>query len=242
MHCKPYHQIPICDCGEPLVPITLAEVHLTLPPPYQQLGADYQGRSPYVLRSGVLEALAQAQTQLHRAYPGWHISIFDAYRPVQVQQFMVDYTFEQILQEQGLRADSLSPEARQAILAQVYTIWASPSLDPQTPPPHSTGAALDITLLDQNGELVDMGGVIDELSPRSQPAYYQHQPSSKAQRYHQHREILHQVMVTAGFLRHPGEWWHFSWGDQLWAWQYNQINPHNPQIARYGRVVFGTSV
>ena len=25
-------------------------------------------------------------------------------------------------------------------------------------------------------------------------------------------------MRSAGFVRHPNEWWHFSHGDQLWAW------------------------
>ena len=26
-------------------------------------------------------------------------------------------------------------------------------------------------------------------------------------------------MGTAGFVQHPNEWWHFSHGDQMWAWQ-----------------------
>jgi D-alanyl-D-alanine dipeptidase len=24
-------------------------------------------------------------------------------------------------------------------------------------------------------------------------------------------------MVEEGFAGHPDEWWHFSWGDQMWA-------------------------
>jgi len=28
---------------------------------------------------------------------------------------------------------------------------------------------------------------------------------------------LHWVMTEEGFAGHPDEWWHFSWGDQLWA-------------------------
>jgi D-alanyl-D-alanine dipeptidase len=24
-------------------------------------------------------------------------------------------------------------------------------------------------------------------------------------------------MTEEGFAGHPEEWWHFSWGDQLWA-------------------------
>jgi D-alanyl-D-alanine dipeptidase len=38
------------------------------------------------------------------------------------------------------------------------------------------------------------------------------------------------VMGEAGFAQHPGEWWHFSWGDQLWAWRTQQPG------AVYGRV------
>jgi D-alanyl-D-alanine dipeptidase len=37
-------------------------------------------------------------------------------------------------------------------------------------------------------------------------------------------------MASAGFVQHPNEWWHFSWGDQLWAWR------SAATAARYGRV------
>jgi D-alanyl-D-alanine dipeptidase len=29
--------------------------------------------------------------------------------------------------------------------------------------------------------------------------------------------LLHWLMVEEGFAGHPDEWWHFSWGDQMWA-------------------------
>jgi D-alanyl-D-alanine dipeptidase len=31
------------------------------------------------------------------------------------------------------------------------------------------------------------------------------------------RRLLHWVMAEEGFAGHPDEWWHFSFGDQLWA-------------------------
>ena len=56
---------------------------------------------------------------------------------------------------------------------QVYQLWAAPSLDPKTPPTlHSTGSAIDLTLVNAQGETLDMGSDIDELSPRSIPSYY----------------------------------------------------------------------
>lgn len=239
---KPYLSVPIQDCGEPLVPIVIEGIALMEPPPYQQLGADYQGRSPFFVRTGILQALTQARDALQQQRPGWQMLIFDAYRPITVQQFMVDYTFDQILQRDGLTAEPLTNQQRDAILSQVYQIWAVPSHDPQTPPPHSTGAAIDLTLLDEQGHWVEMGGDIDELSPRSQPDYYQHvtpkneEESQKFCHYQQNRDLLNNIMQSAGFMRHPGEWWHFSRGDQFWAWQCNHGQANGPHIAYYGRV------
>ena len=31
------------------------------------------------------------------------------------------------------------------------------------------------------------------------------------------RRILYWVMAEAGFANNPTEWWHYSWGDQMWA-------------------------
>jgi D-alanyl-D-alanine dipeptidase len=32
------------------------------------------------------------------------------------------------------------------------------------------------------------------------------------------RRLLHNTMTDAGFVNLPSEWWHFDYGDQLWAW------------------------
>ncbi|MEA5533185.1 M15 family metallopeptidase [Crocosphaera sp. XPORK-15E] len=227
---KPYQIIPIQECGETLVPIPLEQFAVETPHPYQKLGAGYGGKSPYYLRKTVLDALLQGQNYLQQQHPDWKIQIFDAYRPVMVQQFMVDYTFASLLQTQGLKQENLSPQQQQSIWEQVYQIWAIPSENPDTPPPHSTGAAVDITLADETGHPLAMGGDIDELSRRSQPNYYAHSTNPIEITYHQRRELLNQIMSQAGFYRHPGEWWHFSLGDQMWAWQTQTA------IARYGKV------
>ncbi len=233
---KPYQQIPIQDCGEPLVLIPGKKFVLESPHPYEKLGAKYNQQTPYSLRQGVLEALVAAQAELQAHYPGWHIKVFDAYRPVEVQQFMVDYTFNSVVQKQGLSRDNLNSEQQQEIWEMVYQIWAIPSDNPATPPPHSTGAAVDITLVDAEGKTLDMGGEIDELSLRSHADYYAHSNSKTEQEYQTRRELLHGVMKRGRFLRHPGEWWHFSLGDQMWAWQYNQIYPNSSKVAYYGKV------
>ncbi len=233
---KPYHQIPIEECGEPLVSIPLEKFAVEMPHPYLQLGAEYGERSPYSLREGVVEALLKAQYLLNQQYPQWKLKIYDAYRPVGVQQFMVDYTFNSLLKKHNLNLSKISPQKRQDLWQQVYQLWAAPSLDLATPPPHSTGGAIDLTIADEMGNSLDLGGEIDELSERSHPDYYARHRSLAHQQYHYYRQLLNEVMIEAGFCRHPGEWWHFSLGDQMWAWQHNQINSDNLVTAKYGRI------
>lgn len=234
---KPHLQIPIADNHEPLVPIPKDVFAFVSPHLYVKLGAPYGERSPFLLRANVLERLVHAQDLLQSQQPGWHIQIFDAYRPLPVQQFMVSYSFEEQLQLQGLQASDLSSAQEQAIWEHVHQFWAEPSLDPTTPPPHSTGAAVDVTFVNSQGQPVPMGSPIDELSPRSYLNYFADRSDSQAQQYHQSRLLLRQVMESAGFCNHPKEWWHFSYGDQLWAWRVNQAHPEQtPCIACYGRV------
>lgn len=252
---KPYLQVPIQECGEPLVPIPSQQFILQQPHLYQRLGATYNGTSPFQLRRGVLDRLLQAQVNLQQRHADWHIQIFDAYRPVAVQQFMVEYTLAATAQAQGLQPERLTEVQRRGILEQVYQIWAVPNLDPAMPPPHSTGAAVDVTLVNAAGQEVFMGSPIDELSARSQPDYFaaialdptlEQQERDAAQVADQHRQLLQDVMGSANFQRHPTEWWHFSFGDQMWAWLTHldcQLTPVGvAAIARYGRVGSGSEL
>ena len=232
---KPYHQIKIEDCSEPLIAIPLDHFSVELPHPYVKLGAEYGDKSPYCLRQGVIKALLEAQFMLEKRHSGWKIRIYDAYRPVAVQQFMVNHTYNSLLKSHNLRENQLSAQKRQDLWTQVYQLWAAPSLDKKMPPPHSTGAAVDVTLVDDRGEVLDMGGKIDELHARSHPDYYISDRDGDNQQYQFNRQLLNRIMSSAGFCRHPEEWWHFSLGDQMWAWLHNQNNSVQV-IARYGRV------
>lgn len=226
---KPYQQIPIHDCGEDLVVLPETDFAFVTPHPYQKLGAPYGNSSPYWVRKSVLRALQHGQNQLQTKHAGWKIQIFDAYRPLAVQQFMVDYTFATLRQQSPDLSD-------QEIAQQVTQFWAPPSHNPETPPPHSTGAAIDVTLVNERGEPLDFGGEIDEISARSNPNFYQSHTTVSGTLYHQRRELLRKIMTDAGFRQHPQEWWHFSLGDQMWAWLNYQESPETEVIAYYGRI------
>jgi D-alanyl-D-alanine dipeptidase len=239
---KPYQQIPIQDCGEPLVALPPGEFALETPHPYIKLGAPYGDKSPFLVRQGVLTALRLAQQHLQQEHPLWRIQIVDAYRPIAVQQFMVEHSFQELVRAQGKVVEQLSTQEWDAMLAQVYQFWAMPSLDPATPPPHSTGAAVDITLVDEQACPVDMGSPVDEVSPRSFPDHFADwaerpgEEGDRAYQYHHNRLLLRQIMVTAGFRQHPNEWWHFSLGDQMWVWLGQLEQGNNQDIAQYGVV------
>ncbi len=228
---KPYQKIPILDCGEPLVEVPLIFPR-ECPHPYVALGAPYGEHSPFYLRQGVIERLTHAQKQLEQRQGSWRLKIFDAYRPIPVQQFMVQYTFEQEAQAQGVDPQTLSETEREALMTKVYQFWAAPSTDTATPPPHSTGGALDVTLVDESGQGIDMGSPIDEISDRSYPDYF----ASVDPKAHHHRQVLKQVMMDAGFKQHLNEWWHFCYGDQMWVWLSQQNKEAASLPAIYGRV------
>jgi D-alanyl-D-alanine dipeptidase len=233
---KPYHCVPIVECHEPLVPLLPSLFSLAQPHAYAQLGAPYGDRSPFFVRQGVRECLIAAQTALQQTHPDWRLQIFDAYRPIAVQQFMVEHMFHELARAQGLVLADLTSTQREALYQQVYEFWARPSSDPTMPPPHSTGGAVDVTLVDKWGNPVEMGSPIDELSLRSYPNHFAGSSDARDAQFHQHRERLNAVMALAGFKRHPNEWWHFCYGDQLWAWLMQQEHPETAWVARYGAV------
>lgn len=219
--------VPINECFEPLCTLP-AQIKRWTPHAYQKLGAVYtDGHSPFHLRKHVVEALIIAQTLLRRQQPTYQLIVFDGYRPVHVQQFMVDYTFRSFS-----GGKNLSPEESTKIMEKVLLLWSPPSVEPATPPPHSTGAAVDLTILDANLKPLNMGGNIDDLETAA-PSLYE--KNSSMQDAHTNRCLLANVMSQAGFTRLPSEWWHFSIGDQ-WAEYIHSLNdPNHVPVARYGR-------
>lgn len=232
---KFYQAIPINECGEPLAPIPGAMFVLADPHPYARYGAPYGDASPWTLRQSVLQALVTAQEKLSRERPGWKIKIVDAYRPNAVQEYMVEREFALLAKKAGLDPAHLTQADRDKLAPSVFRLWAIPSDDPATPPPHSTGSAIDCTLLDADGNEVDMGSPIDENSDRSNPDYFAAATDEKGKAAHENREYLNRLLRAEGFQRDPTEWWHFSRGDQLWAWCERHLDNHQNVNAFYGR-------
>ena len=145
---RPWSDRPIQDCLESLehLPPQLFRIE---PHPYASVGAPYgQGKDPFRLRSGVVRRLLQAQNQLRHRAPELRFAIFDAWRPISVQAFMVNYTIDQLCRERGVdRDDPRQAVDLQTVESDVGRFWAPPSRNPQTPPPHSTAALFILVML-----------------------------------------------------------------------------------------------
>jgi D-alanyl-D-alanine dipeptidase len=221
-----YQSVPIVECHDPLVRIPVGAFAFTDPHPYVALGAPYPGSSPWMLRRQVLDALLEARELLAAHRPGWQLKLFDAYRPVPVQAFMVWREFQRQAERIGQSLGAFEnftdftrrdPHMYSVLGAAVFAFWGVPSDDPRTPPPHSTGAAIDLTLQDAFGQEVDMGCPIDETTERAHPDFHIDATGAEMRTIHGCRVLLNEVMTSAGFARHANEWWHFSMGDQMAA-------------------------
>ncbi len=76
---------------------------------------------------------------------------------------------------------------------------------------HQTGAAVDITLADAAGTELWMGTGVGEFTAAT-PARAKVTDTVGGR-----RQLLTRCLTEAGFINYPGEWWHFSMGDRLWA-------------------------
>ena len=84
---------------------------------------------------------------------------------------------------------------------------------------HQTGAAIDIALCDSQGMDLDMGGKYLEFDANTKT-----KSKTIIATARRNRKLLVKVLEQVGFKNYPAEWWHFSYGDQLWAAYANKKN------------------
>jgi D-alanyl-D-alanine dipeptidase len=96
-----------------------------------------------------------------------------------------------------------------------YSNWKR-EVGKYTSPPggssHQCGAAVDVTLLDSNNNRIDMGTTLTDFGEKVNT--YSEQISAEQK---ENRKILLDAMTKVGFINYPLEWWHFSYGDRMWA-------------------------
>lgn len=161
-----------------------------------------------VARQSVIEKLQQA-ADLLPDHLG--IVVLDAWRSSEVQQAVQDEVGDII----NLKYAHLSTIEKQKILSQFVAPVRSDFISP-----HLTGGSVDITLFErESGKWLDMGAEFDEPTERSYTHFYEDQLEHPACN---NRRVLYSVMTQVGFSNLATEWWHFDYGNPLWAYHYQQ--------------------
>ena len=226
---KIWNKIPIKDNGDKLIAIPSSLKFLD-PHPYSHLGAPYKDKtSIWKLREEVVNRLVKVNDYLI-SKSSFNLLIYDSWRPLEVQEFMFKRAFLLECEKSDIDISFENIKSYPSILKKVEKFWAYPSHDTRCPPPHSTGGALDVCLSDKYGNLVEMGSMVDQMDETSNPYFYANIKNEEAIIWNSRRNLLREIMTKFGFVQHPNEWWHFSYGDQLWAWKNKKAN------AFYGKI------
>lgn len=133
------------------------------------------------------KALLKGQKRLKELHPGYSLIIYDAARPMSVQQKMWDVvkgTPKNIYVSNPARGGGL----------------------------HNYGLAVDVSIADEKGNPLPMGTKVDHLGKEAhidiEAAMVQQGVITAQER--KNRLLLRQVMTYAGYKPLRTEWWHFN--------------------------------
>lgn len=190
-------RVPIIECGEPLVE-------------YLQLSNRIRvgdGRWVYkreaLLRESVATMLAKAADSLPSGYT---LAVVEGWRPPHIQRRMYLAAWN--------RWKERRPDWSEAALRRLVNRFTAPP-NPKVPPPHTTGGAVDVWLGDEDGKM------LDHISPFSvgDSRAYPTNAKGLTEQARLHRRILVDALLPTGITNYPSEYWHWSYGDQGWAYR-----------------------
>lgn len=211
--------IPIYEIGEPLVPLNLYPERIICHPEYfiQQIP---KAMPVLYIREGVYKKLIEAAKNLPKNYK---FVVYDAYRPVEVQKSLFEtYKAKLAQQNPSMNEDQL--------IALTLNFVSLPSIDPEKPSAHNTGGSIDLTIADNEGNLLDMGTYFDDMGDIVITDYYEQKMkkgeeiNGKEKKIIENRRLLYNIMIEQGFTNFVNEWWHYDYGNQLWAYNGDHKN------------------
>lgn len=201
---------------DPLVSIVLSKRLIVEPiwekpidelegPLYKEYIATNPNYDAVYARSELAKRLVVAANSLPTRYT---MILRAAHRPIEVQIKLLNMLRDQYA------SDNPNVSAEEA-LAYARTFVSDPEVKL---PPHCCGAAVDVDMLDnETAQLVDFGC---PMNTDGEISYLHSDLVNEVQRAN--RMMLLEAMLAAGFASFPYEWWHFSYGDQMWAHFYEQ--------------------
>lgn len=211
--------IKIVENNEPLVPLNFYPEKIICHPEY--FIQEIKNAMPVLyIREGVYKRLVAAAKNLPK---GYKFVVYDAYRPVEVQRSLFESYKAKLAKE--------NPNLKDDELTNLTLNFVSlPSMDPAKPSPHNTGGSIDLTIVDDEGNLLDMGSYFDDMDDIVITRYFEQKLENgekltdKEKKIIENRRLLYNIMIEQGFTNFVNEWWHYDYGNQLWAYNGNHEN------------------
>lgn len=193
----------LSTCSEPI--ISLTKNGFFVDSQYYNQGIPGAYKDCYA-RESVVENLRLAQSFLP---DGISFKIYDAYRPICIQQRLWDFYRRDIKNK--------NPDLSEEEIDFKTSFFVSkPSYDINRPSLHNTGGAIDLTLVDKKGKELNMGTAFDDFSDKAWTNHFEEYADDEEIR--NNRRILYNAMIQAGFTNLPSEWWHYDYGTKFWAY------------------------
>jgi len=192
-------KIPIQDNGEELVDVrkVCPGIKFRLGEYIKKEGARAVAESCSV-REAVAEKLKIAQSLLPK---GHRLILRCGYRSLEIQKKKYEQVYNRLKkQNPSLSEEKLKDQVSECV-APVDEL-----------PPHSTGGAVDVSIVSPDGKMLDMGGRLGDFNDETPTDSDKISTHAK-----KNRALLVGVMTKAGFVNYPAEWWHWSYGDRYWA-------------------------
>ena len=190
-------QIPIRENDDPLVDIR----------DYREILIDTRksktSNSYFKLRKSIVAKLLEATKYLPQ---GIRFLIIEGHRPLSLQKKYFDEYSEEL---SGLHSNW----DKKRIYEEVSKYVAPPEIIP----PHSTGGAVDLTLVGEDEKEIDMGTRLNADPEESNNACFT-LAANISDSARTNRQLLINTMSKSGFVNYPTEWWHWSYGDRYWAY------------------------
>lgn len=167
---------------------TTLHVHLMYAYPDNLMGeAVYKDINQAWLRPEAAEMLLKAQQLLKDENPDWSLIVYDAARPMSVQARMW------ALVRGTDKTNYVSNPANGGGL-------------------HNYGMAVDVSIIDRNGDPLPMGTPVDHLGIEAHTNQEETllAQGSISQEAFDNRRLLRRIMRKAGFRTILYEWWHFN--------------------------------
>lgn len=181
---------------------------------YPVMGMHHAEQRCFV-RKEVYEMLLSAAGKLPA---GYRLKIYDAWRPFALQQELYTVYSDLIVKKFGL--GGCSEEEKKTIIEKFVS---KPDEDRDIPPVHTTGGAVDLTIIGKDGNELAMGTDFDAFTEKTYTSFFEKEEDTAENiTIRNNRRLLYHVMTEAGFTNLPSEWWHYDYGDRFWAFYHQE--------------------